>query len=150
MGGRAMIVSLAVAASMGVAACGGEDGLAKSELASKADGICTRAEADVRAVKAPTDPTDLQAAGAYFDKVVPIAQKQTDDLADLQPADDVEDDWNVVVDKQKQGTVLLKSIRDKAKAKDSSGRADLEELRTTAQAFSAAAKKIGADSCAGD
>lgn len=56
----------------------------------------------------------------------------------------------MVVDKQKQGTVLLKSIRDKAKAKDSSGRADLEELRATAQAFSAAAKKIGSDSCAGD
>lgn len=78
MGGKPMIASLAVAASMGVAACGGEDGLSKSELASKADAICTRAEADVRAVKAPADPTDLQAAGAYFDKVVPIAQKQTE------------------------------------------------------------------------
>ena len=144
-----MIVLLVVAAGLTVAACGGDDRLSRSELASKADAICTRAEADVRAVKAPTDPTDLQATGAYFDKIVPIAQKQTDELADLQPADDVEDHWNVVVDKQKQGTDLLKSIRDKAKAKDSSGRADLRELRTTAQALSAATKKVGADSCGG-
>lgn len=145
---RGMMVGLALTACLVLPACGGDEKLSKSDLAKKADKICKKADTEAKGVTAPSNLDDADAVAAYFDKVVPIAQKLTDDLADLKPADDVKDDWNAVIDKQKEGNDLLKTIRDKAKAKDESGKADLQKLQTAAEGFSTAAKKVGANGCA--
>lgn len=145
---RGMMVGLALTACLVLPACGGDEKLSKSDLAKKADKICQKAETDAKGVKAPSNFDDPDATAAYFDKVVPLAQKQSDDLTDLKPADDVKDDWNDVVDKQKEANDLLKTIRDKAKAKDESAKADLQKLVTSAEGFSKAAKKVGANGCA--
>ena len=147
-------MSIAVALSLGLAACGGsskDDGeLARTELATKADAICLEGEKAAQAITAPADFSDPVVAAAYFEKVVPLNQKQTDDLVALDPADDVKADWAAVIAKQNEGNDLLKQIRDKAKAKDRSGLADLKTFESVVVAFGTAAKKIGADDCAGD
>jgi len=146
---RTICVSLAAVASVGMVACASsDDKLSKSKLAAKADAICKKATTDVAKIKAPASVGDPVVAAKYFNQVAPIAQKETDDLADLKPADDVKDDWQAVVDKQKEGNDFLKTIRDKAEAKDRSGLRDLQKAPAIVQEFAAAAKKIGAVDCA--
>ena len=154
---RAMIVVLGMVAGLGAAACGGggsgEQGsgkLARAELVAKADAICTAGEKAASAIDAPSDLSDAKAAGAYFEKVAPLNEQQTDDLAALVPADDVKADWQDVIDKQHEGNELLKTLRDKAKAADASGLEDLKTFATVTGEFGAAAKKLGAKACAGE
>jgi hypothetical protein len=153
---RAMIVVLGVAAGLGVAACGGGGSdqassarLARAELVAKADAICTAGEKAASAIDAPSDFSDAKAAGAYFEKVAPLNEQQTDDLAALVPAADVKADWQPVIDAQHEGNELLKRLRDKAKAGDASGLEDLKTFATVTGEFGAAAKKLGAKACAG-
>lgn len=148
LGARTICVSLAAVASVGMVACGSsDDKLSKSKLAAKADAICKKATTDAAKITTPASVEDPVVAAKYFNQVAPITQKETDDLADLKPADDVKDDWQVVVDKQKEGNDFLKTIRDKAEAKDRSGLKDLQKAPAIGQQFAAAAKKIGADEC---
>jgi hypothetical protein len=128
---RVIIVPVVVAVSLGLTACGGSDDkkLSKSDLAKKANEICKPAKTKRSAIDQPADLTaNPVAAAAYFDKVVPITQKETDDLAKLKPNDDIKSDWTQFVDRQKQATTTLVTIQQKAKAKDRSGLQDLAKL----------------------
>ena len=147
---RETIVSLALAASLGLAACGGDgdSGLSRSDLTAKADSICSKATADVDAVNAPRSLADANVAAAYFDKVGPILQKETQDLADLEPAKDVKSDWEEFVAKQRAADDLLQTVRKKAHAKDPSGLKDLQKISVAGNAVHAAATKVGATECA--
>ena len=133
---RAMIVVLGMAAGLGLAACGGggtdEPGsakLARAELVAKADAICRAGEQAVSAIDAPADFSDAKAAADYFEKVAPLNDKQTDELAALVPADAVKADWQPVIDAQNEGNELLKRLRDKAKAADASGLERPQDVR---------------------
>jgi hypothetical protein len=154
---RAMIVVVGTAAGLGLAACGGggsdEQGsakLARAEIVAKADAICRAGEKAVSAIDAPADLSDAKAAAAYFEKVAPLNDKQTDELAALVPADAVKADWQPVIDAQNEGNELLKRLRDKAKAADASGLEDLKTFATVTGEFGAAARKLGAKACAGE
>jgi len=155
---KATIVLIAVAACLGLAACGGsddksssasEDTLSRSELATKADAVCKTGEADAAGVTAPSDFSDASAAKSYFEKVVPLHQKQTDGLAALKPDDEAKADWDAFMKTQNDNQVLLDTILAKAKAKDPSGEKDLQQIAPKAQLFATAAKKIGSTECAG-
>lgn len=151
MNPRAIIVPLAVAASLGLAACGGDDDkeLSKSDLAKKANAICKTSKDASGKIAAPADITaDPVAAAAYFNKIVPITQKQTDDFKDLKPDDDAKADWNQLVARQEQALETLKGIRDKAEAKDPSGVQDLAKAQRVGEKFAAEATAVGADTCA--
>jgi hypothetical protein len=47
--------------------------------------ICKTGETDAESVKAPSSFADANVAAAYFEKIVPLHQKQTDALAALTP-----------------------------------------------------------------
>jgi hypothetical protein len=151
MNARVMIVPVVVAVSLSVAACGGSDDkkLSKSDLAKKANAICKPAKTQRTAIDQPADLLENPVAGAaYFDKLIPITQKETDALADLKPADDIKVDWTQFVDRQKQATGLLIVIRDKAKAKDRSGLQDLAKLNRVGDKLTGEATAVDATECA--
>jgi hypothetical protein len=152
----ATIALIALAACFGLAACGGsdddassDDGLSRTELAAKADTICKTGETDAEAVKAPASFEDANTAAAYFEQIVPLHQKQTDDLAALKPDAAAKTDWDAFMATQNANQELLDTILAKAKAKDPSGQKDLAQFTTTSQEFATAAKKIGSKECAG-
>jgi septal ring factor EnvC (AmiA/AmiB activator) len=154
---RTSIALAAVVAGFGLTACGSssddsssDDGtLSRSELATKADAICKTGENDVKTVTAPANVADANDAAAYFGEIVPLHQKQTDALAALKPDADAKADWDAFMAAQNADQQLLDSILAKAKAKDASGQADLQKIAPQAQKFAAAARKLGAEQCAG-
>jgi len=153
---RTTIALIVAVASLGLAACGSSDDsssddgtLSRSELADKADAICKAGEDAAKTVTAPANVADASDAEAYFAKIVPLHQTQTDDLAALKPDDEAKADWEAFMAAQQADQKLLDTILAKAKAKDASGQADLQKLAPQGAKFSAAAKKIGADVCAG-
>jgi len=147
-----MIVPVLLAASLGLAACGGGDsessGLSRSELAKKADAICAKAETQSKGISPPANFDDATESAAYFDQIAPITHKEAGELAALTPDDDAKDDWEAFVARQKAGDELLQTIKRKADTKDPSGQQDLLKVAPTGKAFTAAAKKIGAKGCA--
>jgi hypothetical protein len=155
---KATIVLIVLAACPGLAACGGSSDkssksndatLSRSELVTKADAICKTGEADAGSVTAPKNFSDANAAASYFEKIVPLHQKQTDALAALKPDADAKADWDAFMKTQNDDQALLDTILQKAKAKDPSGEKDLARIAPLAQKFSAAAKKLGSNECAG-
>jgi hypothetical protein len=153
---RATIVLVAAAACLTLMACGDSDdgssdggGLSRSELAAKADTICKMGENDAGAVTAPASFEDPDTAAGYFEKIVPLHQKQTDGLAALEPDDEAKADWDAFMKAQNANQQLLDTILAKAKAKDASGQQDLQQFTVKSQEFAAAAKKIGSEECAG-
>lgn len=152
----ATIALIALAACFGLAACGGSDDkssedapLSRGEIASKADAICKTGETDAQAVTAPASFADADDAAAYFAKIVPLHQKQTDDLAALKPDAGAKADWDAFMATQEANQALLDTILAKAKAKDPTGQQDLAQFASKSQAFAVAAKKIGSEECAG-
>jgi hypothetical protein len=161
----ATIALIALAGCFGLAACGGSDDdtssagtvtaapqadtLSRAELADKADAICKTGESDVEAVEAPASLEDANVAAAYFAKLVPLHQKQTDALAALTPDAEAKADWDAFMATQNANQALLDTILAKAKAKDATGKDDVAQIPAKTQAFAAAAKKIGSEECAG-
>jgi hypothetical protein len=144
----AVLVVTAIGAS--IAGCGGgSKGLSKADLDTKANAICKTGGDKIKAVPAPstTDIQDATKAAAYFDKIVPIAQDATNQLAALKPADDVKADWDAFIIAQKNATALLVSIQHKADVKDRSGLSDLTKYPALDQAVNTAADKVGATGC---
>jgi hypothetical protein len=150
---KATIVLIALAACPGLAACGGSgdkssDGkLNRKAIAAKGDSICKPVNAKADEVPAPVSVENAAAAAAYFAKLVPLHQKETDDLAALKPDDAVKADWDAFMVTQNANNTLLKTILDKATAKDASGQQDLQQIAPKVAASTAAAKKVGMTEC---
>ncbi len=129
-------------------ACGGGGGLKKADLAKKANAICAGAKKKASAVQPPSDLKDAKAAAAYFDKIVPITDKETSDLAGLEADDAAKSNWDSFVSAQKSANTLLKTIRDKADSADASGLKDLQKVPAAGKKVATAAAKVGASGCA--
>jgi cell fate (sporulation/competence/biofilm development) regulator YmcA (YheA/YmcA/DUF963 family) len=150
---KAAAAATIAAMSVGLAACGGSSSdsssgtLSRSALITKAEAICTKAQTDAKAIEAPSDLTDPTVAAAYFDKIAPITQTETDALVALEPANDVKDDYTAFTKAQTDANDLLQTIKKKADSKDASGLEDLKKVAGAGDAVSTAAKKLGAKTC---
>jgi hypothetical protein len=147
MNARAPFTFLAVATTFAAAGCGSGGGLAKADLAKKADAICAKAKDSSTKIKQPTDfATNPSAASDYLDQISKLTHTEADELAALKPAKDVKPDFDAMVSAEKKLVSLLDGVVDKAKNKDASGLKDLAAINP--QDFVNASKKIGANGCA--
>lgn len=76
-----------------------------------------------------------------------ITKKQTDQLAALDPADDVKDDWNAFVSKVKEINDLLKKTKDAAASKDPKGLTDFQKQAPVLVKDIGAAAAAGVTAC---
>jgi hypothetical protein len=155
LGGSLAVASLTV----GLTACGsssksttattaGPATLTKAALVAKANSICTTAQAAATAVPAPASYANAQVAAAYFDKIVPITDKETQDLLALAPDADAQVLYARFTAAQQASDTLLQTIRQKADAKDPSGQQDLAKAPAVGQKVADAATALGAGVCA--
>jgi hypothetical protein len=142
-------ISAAIVASLMIAGCGGGGGLEKKALVGKANAICEKYAKRGEALGSP-DLTDPTKAEDFFNKAHDLAREQQDELVALKPADDVKADYGKLTKATGDATTLLGDLAAAAKAKDQQKGVELiQKLRPVSSAVDTAAKKIGADGCAG-
>jgi hypothetical protein len=142
-------LALASLAAAGVlAACGGgggEQALSADEFRQQADAICTEYEGRIEDVGSPSSLDQLP---DFVDKVIPIIEEGNSKLADLNPPDELADDWDRAMELQDQNLEVAHDLQD---AIHDNNTAEVQELlaklnETDAQS-NAIARKIGLEDC---
>lgn len=147
------LVSLLCAALVATGCGGGGDGdgdeLSRTELATKASAICAKYSKAGRDLGSP-DLSDATKAEDYFTKATDLAQRQQDELEELEPVESAKADYDKLTKATADATQLLADLAAAAKARDTQKRDELVvDLRPISQAVDDGAKAIGADDCAG-
>jgi hypothetical protein len=140
------LASLAAAAVL--AACGGGGGdqaLSADEFRQQADAICTEYEGKIEDVGSPSSRDELP---DFVDKVIPIIEEGNSKLADLNPPDELADDWDRAMELQDQNLEVAHDLQD-AIHDDNTAKVQelLAKLNETDAQSNAIARKIGLEDC---
>src|ERR687884_1274519 len=100
------------------AGCGGEKRLSREEYSKRADAICSKYNARIKALG---QPGSIRALPRYVDRALPIARKGTEELRGLEPPKDEEKTANEWLDQNDSAVGALERLRDAAKHADRSG-----------------------------
>jgi hypothetical protein len=102
----------AAVAVLALAACGGgDDGdqLTADEFRQQADAICGEFEGRLDELGTPESLDDLQ---GYVDDAVPILEEGTNRLDELQPPDELEEDWNRAMEVNREQLDNVREVQD--------------------------------------
>ena len=137
------VVVLGLAAGCG----GGGDGrLSKAEYAKRADAICTKYNAKIRALGRPTAISGLP---AYVDKALPLARKGDEELSALKPPKDEEQTAKEWLDQNDSVVGSMERLRDAAKKGDRAGiQTALNEATSANRTANGLARQLGLKICA--
>lgn len=133
--------------ALALAACGGDDGLSKAQLAKRANAICTDSNKKVAGVPHPPTRSPASAA-AYYAQTRPIISDGTAKLARLKPRDAVKKDWDSFVRKQARSARLLDDLVEQVTRGDARVQQTQAQIESLVAQLSTAAKRVGADACA--
>ena len=141
---RALLALLVVLLAAG---CGGGSGrLSKAEYAKRADAICTKYNAKIRALGRPTAISGLP---AYVDKALPLARKGDDELRSLKPPKDEEQKAKEWLDQNDSVVGSMERLRDAAKKGDRAGiQTALNEASSANRTANGLARRLGLRVCA--
>lgn len=134
-------------------ACGGDDDggadkLSKAEIGKQANAICKEFDKKIAAVPQPTGARNPGTAAAYADQTRPIVRQAIAKLDALEPEESIEKDWTIFIAKQKEAANLLDDLVQQIKERDAGAQETLGQINAVAEDGNAAAKRLGADSCA--
>lgn len=150
--GSQYVCATVVASTMllGAAACGGGGGdrLSREELVEQGDAICVDFENRVEEVQEPQDEGDI---ARYIDEVRPIVEEGADELDDLNPPEDLEDDYNRWIELNREGLDSFDELSSAAEEGDEQRMqeitADLDGKQAEADRL---AESIGFEECGAD
>jgi hypothetical protein len=117
---------------VGLAGCGGEDGLSAEAYREQAEEICETATRDAAAVAPPAD--SAAAVAVYSDAVGEIRQREAVALGELEPPEELEKSHTLLVN---ASGAIVRSLADLARAAE-------REDQVAAQAASAAGARAAA------
>jgi hypothetical protein len=131
-----------------LAACGGGGGgqsLSAEEFRQQADAICKDYEGKINDLGSPNSLDELP---AFVDKVIPIIEEGNGKLADLQPPDELAEDWDRAMELQNENLDVAHDLQDAIHDKDTARvQEDLTKLNATDQQSNEIARKIGLEDC---
>jgi hypothetical protein len=131
-----------------LAACGGGGGgqsLSAEEFRQQADAICKDYEGRINDLGSPNSLDELP---AFVDKVIPIIEEGNGKLADLQPPDELAEDWDRAMELQNENLDVAHDLQDAIHDKDTARvQEDLTKLNATDQQSNEIARKIGLEDC---
>jgi len=101
--GTKVMLTIAALGGFGAAGCGGDDGLSKSELVDKANPICKQHTSKIRAASGKLLAGGQLPKPEQFGKlaqgtIVPEVEGQVKELRELDPSDDLKDDYGAWLD----------------------------------------------------
>src|SRR5919206_2485001 len=144
---RRFALASAVVLAVVAAGCGGGSGrLSKAEYAKRADAICTKYNAKIRALGRPTSIPGLP---AYVDEALPLARKGDDELRALEPPKDEEQTAKEWLDQNDSVVGSMERLRNAAKKGDRTGvQTALNEATSANQTANRLARRLGLSVCA--
>ena len=140
-------VCLALVVVVLAAGCGGGSGrLSKAEYSKRADAICTKYNAKLKALARPTSISGLP---AYVDRALPLARKGDEELRALRPPKDEEKTAKEWLDQNDSVVGSMERLRGAATKGDRAGiQAALTEASSANRTANGLARRLGLAVCA--
>lgn len=137
------------AAALTAAGCGGgDDRLSRDELASRADAICAKYEKELDKL---AEPQSIDEVTQLATDAKPIVEDGVDELDDLQPPEELEDEYDRWIAMNRDSVAAIDDLREAAadgdEARVQQVVREAEEKESEADDL---AKEIGLDECAND
>ena len=128
------------------AGCGSSSRLSREEYSKRADAICTKYNAKIKALG---QPGSIRALPGYVDKALPIARKGTDELRGLKPPKDEEKTAKEWLDQNDSVVGSMERLRGAATKGDRAGiQAALTEASSANRTANGLARRLGLAVCA--
>ena len=142
-----LCIALGVTAAILVAGCGGDDRPTREEFISEADAVCEEFDQRLEDVPEPESADDVE---RFADEARPVIEDGLAELRALQPPEELEEQWNELMDKNDDA---LEMLDDLSQAAASADEARLQELSEEASRQDAEtdriARAIGLENCGG-
>ena len=140
-------VCLALVVVVLAAGCGGGSGrLSKAEYSKRADAICTKYNAKLKALARPTSISGLP---AYVDRALPLARKGDEELRALRPPKDEEKTAKEWLDQNDSVVGSMERLRGAATKGDRAGiQTALNEATSANRTANGLARRLGLSVCA--
>jgi hypothetical protein len=138
--------------ALGAAACGGGGGggdrLTRAELATRANAICQEFEQKIEALGSPTSIDEIE---SFADRSAEIAREGRDELRELEPPEELESDYDRLVDTLDEAIEDIERIGEAASDGDE---AEVQRIANEAdrkdEASDRLANDLGLNDCAQD
>lgn len=105
----AFAVAFACTILVVTAACGGDgDSLSREKLIEEADAICTEYDSRIDEVGEPERADDIE---RYVDEVKPIVEEGTNELDNLTPPEDLEDEYDEWISLTRTGLASFDDLK---------------------------------------
>jgi hypothetical protein len=141
-------IALGITAAIVIAGCGGDDRLTREEFVSEAEAICE--EFDQRLEDVP-DPESADDVERYVDEARPVIEDGLGELRALQPPEELEEQWDELMDRNDEALEVLDDLSEAAASADE---ARLQEISEEASRQDAEtdrmARAIGLENCGSD
>jgi hypothetical protein len=140
------LIALPVVIAALAAGCGGSGRLSKADYAKRADAICTKYNAKLKALARPTSISGLP---AYVDQALPLARKGDDELRALKPPKGEAKTAKEWLDQSDSVVGSMERLRDAAKKGDRTGiQTALNEASSANRTANRLARQLGLSVCA--
>jgi hypothetical protein len=143
-----LCIALGVTTATLVAGCGGDDRLTREEFVSEAEAICEEFDQRVEDVPDAESADDVE---RYVDEVRPVIEEGLDELRALQPPEELEEQWNELMDKNDEAVEVLDDFRQAAASADEARLQEIsEEVSRQDAETDRLARAIGLENCTSD
>jgi hypothetical protein len=148
--GTTLVSATLALAVFGAAACGGNGGsgeVTAEEFRQQADAICAEFESKLDAIEQPSSPDDLK---RFVDEAVPIIEDGTQQLADLEPPEEFQEEWTRVVEINEENLETIRGVRTALEEDDLEEAQRLIEAGGDEEEADRLAREIGLTKCGQD
>jgi hypothetical protein len=134
-----------------IAGCGGgenSDRLSAAEFRQQANAICDKYDAKIAAIGTPTSPEDIP---EFVEKGIPLIEQGLAELRALNPPEDLEADYDRMLDETAKAIPAARKLADAAAKQDAAAVQEALQAGNEADAESdRLATKLGLDRCAAE
>jgi hypothetical protein len=125
--------------------CGGDDRLSTEDFQQQANAICQKYNDKIEAVR-PSSPEEIP---RFVEEGVPLIQQGLAELRALKPPEDVEDDFNQMLDLTAGAVPAARKLGEAAADNDAAGVQNaLDQLERVSTSSNRIARTLGLDKCA--
>ena len=112
---RGALTLVASAATLALAACGGDEQLTQAELREQANAICARYDKRIDELAVPSTVEEIP---AYVAKAAPIVEDEIDALKELDPSDEDRETFDQMIAEEEKTLAAGRALSDAAERGD--------------------------------